>query len=129
MFDEHNNPVSPEEIPEERKEEIINKIADGIVKRRLAAPAIMFLESVKPMNYLGSQLMIFFEPIVLSIFNISQYREVAVILEERDSIEKVLEAIERIDAEEHRKRKEEKDEEKNKNKDKEKTEKHLKEDQ
>lgn len=107
MF-ESLGPVSPEEISEERKDEIINKLADGIVKRRLSAPIIMFLESVKPMNYLGSQLMIFFEPIVLAIFNVTQYREIAVILEERGSIERILIAIERIDDEDKTKRNEEK---------------------
>lgn len=107
MF-ESVGPVSPEEISEERKDEIINKLANGIVKRRLSAPIIMFLESVKPMNYLGSQLMIFFEPIVLAIFNVTQYREIAVILEERGSIERILLAIERIDDEDKAKRDEEK---------------------
>ena len=68
----------------------------------------MFLESVKPMNYLGSQLMIFLEPVVLAIFNVTQYREIALILEERGSIERILTAIERIDDEDQLIRKEEK---------------------
>lgn len=92
-------PVSPEEISEERKTEIIEKLAKGIVKRRLTAPAIMFLESIKPINYIGSQLLIFLEPVVLAIFPISQYREVAIILEERDSIEHIIKAIEKFDDE------------------------------
>ena len=99
MF-ESVGPVSPDEI--------INKLANGIVKRRLSAPIIMFLESVKPMNYLGSQLMIFLEPVVLAIFNVTQYREIALILEERGSIERILTAIERIDDEDQLIRKEEK---------------------
>lgn len=92
-------PVSPEEISQERKEEIISKLAKGIVKRRMTAPAIMFLESIKPINYIGSQLLIFLEPVILAIFPISQYREVAVILEERDSIEHIIRAIENYDDE------------------------------
>lgn len=92
-------PVSPEEISSERKKEIIDKLAKGIVRRRLTAPAIMFLESIKPINYIGSQLLIFLEPVVLAIFPISQYREVAIILEERDSIEHIIKAIEQFDDE------------------------------
>ncbi len=107
MLDNYQ-PVSPEEISVEKKNEIINKLAEGIVKRRLTAPTIMFLESVKPMNYLGSQLMIFLEPVVLSIFNITQYREVAVILEERDAIETIIKAIEKTDDDMKYKEREEK---------------------
>ena len=100
MLDNYQ-PVSPEEISVEKKNEIINKLAEGIVKRRLTAPTIMFLESVKPMNYLGSQLMIFLEPVVLSIFNITQYRE-------RDAIETIIKAIEKTDDDMKYKEREEK---------------------
>lgn len=89
-----NQPVSPEEISEERKKEILSKLADGIAGRRLTAPAIMFLESIKPLNYISSQVMIFFEPVIMSIFSIAQYREIALILEERGAIEKLITMIE-----------------------------------
>ena len=87
-------PVSASEISSDRKKEIISKIAKNIVLRGLTAPAIMFLESVKPMNFLGSQVMVFFEPIILTFFNINEYREASLMFEERDTIEKLINEIE-----------------------------------
>ena len=43
---------------ERRHDELIAKIARGIARRRLAFPAILALESVKPLNYLASQALI-----------------------------------------------------------------------
>lgn len=107
-----DQPVSPEEISEERKKEVMGKLAEGIVNRRLTAPAIMFLESIKPLNYISSQVMIFFEPVILSIFSISQYREIAVILEERGAIERIIEMIEEYDSKSKTAQKKEKEEKK-----------------
>lgn len=87
-------PVSASEISSDRKKEIISKIAKNIVLRGLTAPAIMFLESVKPMNFLGAQVMVFFEPIILTFFNINEYREASLMFEERDTIEKLINEIE-----------------------------------
>lgn len=108
-----DQPVSPEEISEERKKEVMGKLAEGIVNRRLTAPAIMFLESIKPLNYISSQVMIFFEPVILSIFSIAQYREIAIILEERGAIERIIEMIEEYDSKSKTAQKKEKEEKKN----------------
>ncbi|MEJ5307611.1 MAG: hypothetical protein WHT27_04875 [candidate division WOR-3 bacterium] len=96
-MDKSFQPVSPKEIPLERKEEILKKIAESIVKRGLTAPAIMFLESIKPMNFISAQIMIFLEPIILTFFNISEYREASLIFEERDSVEKLIKYIEEVE--------------------------------
>ncbi|MDD3804248.1 MAG: hypothetical protein PHW02_07705 [bacterium] len=87
-------PVSHTEIPQERKKEIISKLAKSIVERGLTAPAIMFLESIKPMNFLGAQVMIFFEPIILTFFNIKEYREASLMFEERETVENLIHEIE-----------------------------------
>lgn len=91
--------VSPEDIPEKRRKELIEKLAQGIVGRGLTAPAIFFLESVKPLNFLGSQAMIFFEPIVRSIFPFQAYTEFAVLLEDRETLESLICEMERLEEE------------------------------
>jgi len=98
--------VSPEDIPEQRRKELILRLADGIVKRGLTAPAIFFLESVKPLNFLGSQAMIFFEPIVKTIFPFQAYTEFAVLLEDRQTLEHLICEIERLEGDTRRERKE-----------------------
>ncbi|MGE3063578.1 MAG: hypothetical protein AB7T10_08105 [bacterium] len=92
-------PVTYTEITEERKKEILLKIAKNIVARGLTTPAIMFLESVKPMNFVGAQVMIFFEPIILTFFNIKEYREAALMFEERGTVEKLINEIENAENE------------------------------
>lgn len=96
-MDNQNNdfkPVAAKEISEERKEEILKKIAENIVNRGLTAPAVMFLETIRPMNFISSQIMIFLEPLVLTFFNIKEYREASLIFEERESVEKLISFIE-----------------------------------
>ncbi len=86
---------SEDDISPERKTELIGKFAQEIVDRRLSVPAILFLETVKPLSFLGSQAMIFFEPIVQSIFASKTYKEIYLLLEKRENIEYLLQEIEK----------------------------------
>ncbi len=84
-------------LPEEELA-VIEKVAQKVVERRLSVPAILFLESVKPLNYIGSQAMVFFEPVVQTIFNFKDYNTLRSALEKRESIEILLQKIESLDA-------------------------------
>ena len=64
----------------------------------MTAPAILFLESIKPLNYIGAQAMIFFEPIVQSLFNIKDYDVFRQAMERRENVENLLQKIEALDA-------------------------------
>ena len=77
---------------------LLEKVAHKVVDRRMAVPAIVFLESVKPLNFIGSQAMVFFEPIVQSLFNFKDYDTFRSALERRESIEILLLKIEALDA-------------------------------
>ena len=84
-----------EELPIQRKAELIDKFAQEIVDRGLAVPAIFFLETVKPLSFLGSQAMVFFEPIIQSIFAFKSYKEIYLLLEKRRNVELLLQEIEK----------------------------------
>ncbi|MBN2382424.1 hypothetical protein JXQ70_06030 [bacterium] len=90
----------------EHQKALIDQLADKIVQRRLAAPVIFFLEISKPLNFIGSQVMVFFEPIIQSLFSFKNYEEYRTLLERRDTIEHLLASIERIDAEQRKQEKE-----------------------
>jgi len=77
--------------------EIMDRLAGKIVERRLATPAILFLESIKPLSFLGNQALIFFQPIVQSIVNFNSYDEIAGILEDRENLEYLLSKIEALE--------------------------------
>ena len=65
-----------------------------IVKRGMAAPATVFLESMGPMNFLGSQALHFLTPIIEFAFNAKEVEQVARLLERRDTISRLIAMIE-----------------------------------
>ncbi len=87
----------PTDINPARRTEIINKIAQKTVDLRLTPVAIVLLESVKPLSFVGSQLMVFFQPIITAIFPFHQYDEVAALLEERENVELLIQTIESLE--------------------------------
>lgn len=75
------------------EEQIINRITDEVMKRELEAVAIMFLETVKPISFIGSQLGLVFVAPFLSIFGdlgIDYIR----FFEKRENVEKLLKKLE-----------------------------------
>jgi hypothetical protein len=84
---------------------LLDKLAKKVVHWKMTAPAIMTLESVKPLNYIGSQAMVFFEPIIQTIFNLKDYDTMRQMLERRETIEMLLLRIEFYDAIARRKEK------------------------
>ncbi len=74
--------------------ELIDKIATRVVEWRMTVPAIVVLETGKPLSFVASQVMVFFEPIVQSLFSFKAYKEFYEMLEDRENIEKLIQAIE-----------------------------------
>ena len=77
-----------------RQEEILEKLAAKVVEWKMAVPAILFLETVKPLNYVGSQILVFFAPMVNTMFTIPDYNEFVALMEERGNVEVLLKRIE-----------------------------------
>jgi hypothetical protein len=74
---------------------LIQKVADAVVRRRMSAPAVLFLESIKPLNYVASQVATFFQPFLTTCFNRADCERVSRLLERREAIELLIAAIER----------------------------------
>ena len=91
-------------LPED-EEAVLEKLARKVVDKGMSVPAILFLESVKPLNFIGSQTMVFFEPIVQTVFNFNDYDNLRAALEKRESIEILILRIEEYDAVAHKKEK------------------------
>ncbi|NJN36492.1 MAG: hypothetical protein HC794_04825 [Nitrospiraceae bacterium] len=73
---------------------MLERIAETIVKRSMAAPATMFLESMGPMNFLGSQALHFIAPIIECAFSAKEVEQVARLLERRDTVTRLIAIIE-----------------------------------
>jgi hypothetical protein len=76
---------------------IIDKLARKVHRHGMAIPAILFLESVKPLNFVASQVMVFFQPFVNAILDTKEYELFAGMLEERSTIERLLHKIESVE--------------------------------
>ncbi len=74
---------------------LIRKLADYVVRRNMSVPAIMFLESVRPLNFISSQAMIFFKPILSRFFSRDEYDKIAIILEKREVVDLLINEIEK----------------------------------
>ena len=77
---------------------VADMLAEKVVRHGLTVPSIMFLESVRPMNFIAGQTMAFFEPIVKGLFDWQSYTVFQQMLEHRGSIPLLMDRIERCDA-------------------------------
>ena len=82
------HPLSAEDV------DLMERVAGAIVRRGMAAPATVFLESLGPMNFLGSQALHFLVPIIECAFDAGEIDRVARLLERRDSIARLITMIE-----------------------------------
>lgn len=74
--------------------DLLDKLARGIVVRGMATPALLFLRSVRPLNSLGSQALVFLRPFLTPLLRETDYDRMAAILERRESIGALVGAIE-----------------------------------
>ncbi|MEB2308704.1 MAG: hypothetical protein OZ917_05305 [Candidatus Brocadiaceae bacterium] len=79
----------------EQEVAIIQRLAAVIQKRRLTIPSTLFLECAQPLNYIGSQMMVFFRPFLTFFFTPAEYDLLQGILEKRDGIERIIEELEK----------------------------------
>lgn len=83
-----NHPLAIEDL------QLLERIAEMIVKRRMAAPATMFLESMGPLNFLGSQALHFLTPILDCALSTKEVEQVTRLLERRDTVTRLIAIIE-----------------------------------
>jgi hypothetical protein len=78
--------------------QLLARLAEAIAVRQMATPAILFLASMKPLNAIGSQAMVFLRPFVVSLFKPGDYDRIVAIMDRREGVEALIEAIEAAQA-------------------------------
>ncbi|WP_437225719.1 hypothetical protein SH661x_004199 [Planctomicrobium sp. SH661] len=89
-----NTPLPP---PTREQLQVVERIAHEVVRRRLTTPALTFLEMSRPLNFLGSQAMHFFSPMVTTVLDAPAYEVFAKFLERRDAIDLIVSRIEHLE--------------------------------
>ena len=107
-FGGYEIPPEDQELTDEQRD-LLYRISKKIVDGGWTVPAILTLESVKPLNYIGSQVMVFAEPFAQAVFkSVKDYNAFRQMLEKRDNIERFLQKIEELDAVKSQEEKEQK---------------------
>jgi hypothetical protein len=97
------------EAPEEKEkdEALLVAVATRVVRLRMEIPAVLFLESIKPLSFVGSQAMVFFQPFAQALFPWPQYERFTQLMSDRDNLERLTRLIEtEADARDARRKKE-----------------------
>jgi hypothetical protein len=84
--------------PEEIRDELVEFVAREIQLRGLTGPAVMFLEASRPYRPLGSQAMLFFDPVLRGLFG-GDMAEVQRVMADESGIERLIERLEEMDEE------------------------------
>jgi hypothetical protein len=101
------------ELSPERADYLIDKLANWIISHKLETPAIILLESAKPLSFIGSQMWLMYGvPLLGMVVNERESSEYGLLFEDRENLEALIRKIETM-AREADKRKKEREESKN----------------
>jgi hypothetical protein len=90
--------TEPLEVTEKQKA-AVDRVARFVVRMGLTVPAVLTLESMRPLSFVGSQFMHVLSPSITAMLSIDEWDELARLLEDRRGLDYVLERIETIDRE------------------------------
>jgi hypothetical protein len=74
--------------------ELLDRLAKRVVELHMELPAVLTLETGKPLSVLAGQTLVFFEPMVQALFSFPDYRRFAQLIERREAVEALIQRIE-----------------------------------
>ncbi len=83
---------------EEQRDELVEQVAREIQLRGLTTSAVHFLHASRPYRPLGSNAMLFFDPVLHGVFG-GDLPTASEILADEDGIERLIERLEEFDEE------------------------------
>ena len=85
--------------PTEAQKNALDALCQGIIRRGLTTPAIIGVEMGRPLNFVRSQTMHFFTPLISAFVPTDQWTAVAEFLEHRGSVDWIRNRIEELESE------------------------------
>jgi hypothetical protein len=82
--------------PTEAQRSIVERLCRQVVSRGMTTPVLVFLETVRPLNYVSSQVLQFFGPVLSVVADSAACRDLAEFLEHRGSIDYLCRRIEEL---------------------------------
>ena len=90
--------IGPAELPDDQREDLVEQVAREIQLRGLTISAVHFLHASRPYRPLGANAMLFFDPVLRSLFG-GDMAGATAILADDDGIEQLIERLEELDEE------------------------------
>lgn len=81
-------------VVDARREELVARWAQRIEQAGMVAPAILFLETFKPLAFVGAQLVWFAQPFLTWGLREADVRELAQLIEDNDGVEALIARLE-----------------------------------
>lgn len=88
-----------ENLSDDERDRLVEKIATEVVRRGLAVPAILFLEMHRPVAFLASQGLVVASPFLMPFVGAHNIQQATALLQCRDNVERVICRIEELNAE------------------------------
>jgi len=83
-------------VDAQRREQLLDDLTRRIEKMGMTAPAILFLETYKPLAFLGAQLLWFAQPFLSLGFKEADLRDLTLLIEDRAGVEELLDRLEAL---------------------------------
>ena len=84
------------DLTEEETENLIQKAANEVVRRKLETPAILFIEMHKPLANIGANLSLVFAPFTVPFFGFDFVNDYSRLFSKRENVERLLVRIEEL---------------------------------
>jgi hypothetical protein len=82
------------ELSVDQRDLLIERLAQKVSRWGLTAPAILFLEANKPFSFIGSQVLLFFQPLLGFLLGDEVMGGYAQLLEDQANVERLLHLLE-----------------------------------
>ncbi len=84
------------ELSPEQRDALIDRVAGEVVRRRLETPAVLFLVIHRPLSFLASQALVVFTPLFGVLFKPDTLEKLALAMQERENIDRLVNRIEEL---------------------------------
>jgi len=82
------------ELSAEQRDLLIERLAQKVSSLGLTAPAILFLETHKPFSFIGSQALLFLQPLLGFLLGDEAISQYAQLFEDQANVERLLQLLE-----------------------------------
>ena len=82
------------ELTSDERDQILDRAAREVARRRLEVPAVLWLELHRPLTFAMSQALVLFTPLLGPAFGLDNMQKLSKLLEDRSNLDRLIDRIE-----------------------------------